>query len=203
VAEQAELLERRREKLEKKASKFSTIVRHHIAIASDEGRKLEHAYREKIRLSAPAEYWRGRARRSSLTAAIALAMFSILAVGMIFLLVYWWPDFKKFLVDKDGKIELGSVALLAPVVVILLWLFKMIARIHTTNHQQAEDARQRETMIATFLALTFDQSVTISDAERLVVLQALFRPSGARADDESLPSSVVEAALKAVGPTRH
>ena len=115
---------------------------------------------------------------------------------------YYGPSLKTFLSDKDGKLEIAAIALLAPVVILLLWLFKIVARSHMINQQHAMECRQRETMIYTFLALTHDQSEKITDAERLIVLQALFRPSGARADDESLPSNILEAGLNVIKNTK-
>ena len=65
-----------------------------------------------------------------------------------------------------------------------LWILRHIARLFVTNLESSTDATMRQTMAATFLALTKEGKGSVSKEERLMVLQALFRrPVPNKADD--------------------
>lgn len=195
---EAENLDRRIRGMSVRTQQVWEIIRKAADDATARRSALEETYETKLRLAAPASYWRDRARSAQHASYWAIGSFVALLGTVTALGIYFGPSLKAFLADKDGKLEIAAVALLAPVVIILLWLFRIVARSHMLNQQHAMECRQRETMMSTFLALTNDQSGKITEAERLIVLQALFRPSGARSDDEALPSNILEAGLNAL-----
>jgi len=53
-------------------------------------------------------------------------------------------------------------------------------------------------MVMTFLALMKDPKSGLSDSERILVLQALFRPAGSKDDPEGMPASLFEAVVKSL-----
>jgi len=73
---------------------------------------------------------------------------------------------------------------------IYVWLLRILANEYRNNQHMADDAEEREAMVFTFKALEHEQRV--GDDERLVILNALFRPHGKGAE-ESVPMPVWEA----------
>lgn len=193
----AEKLDGRTAQIKKGADQVWKIVRKAANDATSRRIALEETYEQKLRLAAPAGYWRDRARSTKNASFCAIGAFVFLLSALAALGLCFGTSLKGFLSDKDGKVELAAVALVAPVFIVILGLFRIIGRSYMINQQHAMECRQRETMMSTFLALTNDQSGKITDAERLIVLQALFRPSGINSEVESIPSNMLEVAATA------
>jgi hypothetical protein len=185
------------ERIRKATDQVWKIIRNAAEDATSTRVALEETYEQKLRLGAPASYWRDRARSTKYASFLAIGTFVGLLGGLTAIGLCHGTSLKAFLSDKDGKIELAAIALVAPVFIVVLGLFRIIGRSYMLNQQHAMECRQRETMMSTFLSLTNDQSGKITDAERLIVLQALFRPSGLNAEVESIPSNMFEVAAAA------
>jgi hypothetical protein len=159
----------------------------------EEWEELKRVYDEKLALLAPTEYWRTRATTHKekarnyaiafgVTIAVALALFSFLAIGHL---------------ANPGT---GSVVLvLLPVIVpafAAIWVLRMLGRMLSENLAISQDAAERETMVKTFLALMRDETTgksVVTDEDRRLILQALFRPSSVTATDDSPPVHWFEA----------
>src|SRR5437764_12887328 len=100
--------------------------------ARDEQRSLHETYRQKLRLDAPANYWNSLRREARWAAAQAFVGFIIAVIAIAVILWQTAPAFRKFLTDSSGKIDLGAVVLIAPLLIIVLWIFRMISRLFTT-----------------------------------------------------------------------
>lgn len=158
---------------------------------------LEALYLEKLRLEAPAKYWREKAAQHDRTAWIAfgtLALFGIVTVGTV---VHYAPTILDTLRGKDGQISLGAVALAGPVAFITLYFFRLLMRIFTHNQTGAADARQRRALIYTYLSLVNKKNGAVTDHERLLILQALFRSSQAAAEEDTPPANLIDLMMKA------
>ena len=113
-----------------------------------------------------------------------LGIFAVLPVAAISSAVALGPD----LLARLATIEdIGNVATLTMVSVpafIALWGLRHVARLFVTNLERSSDAKMRETMTTTFLALSKEGSVEVGAQERLMVLDALFRPPAAAGTDD-------------------
>jgi Family of unknown function (DUF6161) len=158
---------------------------------------LNETYRTDLQLRAPATYWRDRAHSMRMSAGGSLACFIVFALIILGVAAREAPELKTFVTGPDGHVEIAALLLLSPLVVIPVWLFRMVSKIFTTSISEAFDASQRRVMITTFLALRADPKSNLSDAERFLILQALFRSSSAKDDDEQLPTSFVDLLAKA------
>lgn len=82
-------------------------------------------------------------------------------------------------------------------IIVLAWGMRLASR--TFNHAGAsrKDAEIRAALTKTYLNLAADPSTGIQDAERVLVLNALFRPPGATGDDDTLPPNLIDVITKA------
>ena len=72
---------------------------------------------------------------------------------------------------------------------------RLFATEYRANQQMADDAEEREAMIFTFKALEHEGRV--GNDERLVILNALFRPHG-RSAEEKVPQPIIDAFIKSI-----
>lgn len=158
-------------------------------IASD-WEKLKKVYDEQLALLAPSQYWDGRAQSHKLIAigfAIAFGVLLSIAVG-----VFAWLAMPHLL-EVAGNREISPILTLIPVAVpafASIWVLKMLSRLLSENLQMMRDARERETMVKTFLALMRDDATgktLIKDDDRILILHSLFRPSSVTAADDAPP----------------
>lgn len=193
-----------RQKLEDNITKIHDDhlkLRNTIAVSLRRARRDFHTIRQTyesfMALGSPADYWKRRATGTKVAAVGAFVSFTILGAAIVALAVRSAGPAKEWITGADGRIDAGAAIVLSPFVILVLWLFRMITRIFTVNVSEAMEAGQRKTMVTTFLALIHDPNTKLSDAERFLILQALFRPSGSKEDSEGVPSNMIEAMVKA------
>ena len=199
-----EELERQRSIIDKKIQdgQSKKIRLFNIAIKKiEEGsrkfRELERLFNEHMKLEAPSIYWSKRASKGLFMAAVSFGAFATLAVATAWSMLRYNEEIKHILFNNSDKIELGSLLLISPVVVLFLWMFRMIARIFSLSTAELVESSQRAVMATTYLALLEKGGSEPNSAERILVLQALFRSSGSKDEPESLPANLLEAVTKA------
>ena len=152
--------------------------------AKDQWEKLRTTFDIQLRLEAPASYWGKEAKRTYEAAMGSLILFASIALVIIGILVGYGPSFLEELANiKDGG-GYASVALISIPALTALWILRHVARLFVTNLERSNDAKVRETMATTFLALTKEGASIAEEKERLLVLEALFRPPGAKQTDD-------------------
>ncbi|MDE0164614.1 MAG: DUF6161 domain-containing protein [Defluviicoccus sp.] len=154
-----------------------------LETAERERKGLEEAFKEHVRLDAPATYWRNRATIASKKANWALAAFMGGGVAVVGLSIVFGPELLERLAAVEGAGSFAPLALVSIPALTALWGLRHAARLFVTNLEGSADARMRETMATTFLALTKEQG-NIEKEERLLVLEALFRPAAAARTDD-------------------
>ncbi|HEX3365474.1 DUF6161 domain-containing protein [Phenylobacterium sp.] len=88
------------------------------------------------------------------------------------------------------------LTMVAFLLTIAFWIGRLISRTYVSQAHLAIDAAERATMVQTYLALTNENKIT--DAERILVLAALFRSSedGLVRDDAAPEFSLAGLAAK-------
>ena len=74
---------------------------------------------------------------------------------------------------------------------------RLMSRLYVQSLHVTRDAEIRAALTKTFLNLGADTKNRIKDAERILILNALFRPPGATSDDDTLPPNLIEAITNA------
>lgn len=146
-------------------------------------------YDEKMALAAPTTYWSNRAtgaRNSAMGYGAAFAV--IVTIGLILFGALGIPYLSK--VSASGT---SVIVAILPVLVpafAAVWLLRIVGRLLSESLQLIQDARERETMVKTFLALMNDEvrgKALVTDNDRLLILHALFRPSAVSGTDDAPP----------------
>ncbi len=139
------------------------------------------AYEEVMRLKAPVDYWatKGTEHREAVgTYRWALVLGSVLFI-LVLAGVYWlgWlflGKASKDLPEAPWALTIYVAGFVGAVTAIGLWIIRIVVRLYMSQHHLAADADERASLLRTYLALT--QSGQVSEAERSLVLAAVFRP---------------------------
>jgi hypothetical protein len=150
--------------------------------------QLEAVYEEKLALQAPTAYWRQKRRTHRLYAWLWGSLFVIaLGSGIAYLQILLQRFFGWY---GAGDPPVWQLSMSAVLVLLLLWLFRVLARLMWSNINQADEAAFKETIAKTFLSLSRAKSTPVNDQERLLMLAELFRHHGDGfvADDGAPPT---------------
>ena len=167
---------------QREAQKSAWKVFH--ASAEDEWQSLKRTFEEHLKLEAPSTYWKSRARWTFWAAMVSLGAFVALAAGFIWVVVEHGPQFVKELPSPEDIGSFGTLTMVSIPALTALWILRHFGRLFVTNFERSGDARMRQTMATTFLALTKEGTEAVTQEERLMVLQALFRAPAESKGDE-------------------
>ena len=94
-----------------------------------------------------------------------------------------YKNYLKEKASKDGTLKdpefitlMSNYALYFFLISILIWVSRIILKIALSNLHLSEEAREKKTMILTYLAL-ITEGAGLKDDDRKLVLEAIFRPS--------------------------
>jgi hypothetical protein len=183
------------EKFEGKIAANQTAFDEALASHKEEMKTLQSAFREGMALRGPVDYWQTRSdhheNRTTVMGRWTFGSLTALAL-VIGGMAYWVLD----KVSSNGQPEAWRVATLVLIGVLGVWAVRLIVRIFLSHGHLAADAAERVVMAKTYLSLT-EAGKTLSDEDRKLILQPLFRPaSDGLIKDEGLPHPILEAITK-------
>lgn len=157
----------------------------------------EELYREKLRLEAPAKYWKDRAiqlKKEGNKYLNWLIRTSVLAAVLLFtLLMLLGTDYFETTFNDNIKGIKWSIILIT-IVSLLAFTIKILSKMTFSSFHLSRDAEEREQLTHFYLALKKD--TTIEPEERQLILQSLFSraDTGLLKEDSSptMPSSFIE-----------
>lgn len=157
---------------------------------NDDWRTLKAVYDEKLALLAPTQYWSARAEAHKKVATAFAVTFGVLLLGIVgAFFVFGGPHLSKLSTQETVPTILVLIPLAIPAFAGV-WVLRMMSRLLSENLQMMRDARERETMVMTFLALMREDSAgkaLVKDEDRIMILHSLFRPSSISSIDDSPP----------------
>ena len=160
----------------------------------DNMKAIEDAYKTKISLRASEEYWGQVQKEKTESATNSMSLFALLVViGIPALITYfiWAPGKWTALPWDQWQTQLFLFGL---PVVGLLWAIRMTGLRYFENVGLADDARTRIAMLSAFVALESEEKVSAD--ERLVILEALFRPRATAGGGETIPHPMMALAYR-------
>jgi len=165
--------------------------------SSDSIKNNEDLYREKLRLEAPAKYWKDRAillKSEGDKYLNWLIKTSVIAAILLFiLLMTLGTDFYETAFNDRIKGIKWSIILIT-IVSLLAFTIKILFKMTFSSFHLSRDAEEREQLTHFYLALKKD--TTIQPEERQLILQSLFSraDTGLLKDDSSptMPTSIME-----------
>ncbi|MBS0557137.1 MAG: hypothetical protein JSR27_06965 [Proteobacteria bacterium] len=160
--------------------------------------KLKATYDTELGLRAPTTYWSSRARRSFWQAVAFSVIFLLCAGGLLWVFFDIGASYLKEIKTESPFISAIPVAI---PILVGVWVLRVVARLFSENLKIQQDARERETLVKTFLALMRDETTgraVVTDEDRKIILQALFRQSAVTSSDDSPPFSIFDF-IKGIG----
>jgi hypothetical protein len=156
---------------------------------------LEELFRKKLPVEEPAAFWGGIAASKTNQLYFWLFVFSAAAVGPIAAVVCYWgwisPELAKLTTAGNG-LSLAGVAALTIPAVLYGWLLKNLSRILIQTMNVADDAAHRRALAITWLGLVAENRLGLTDEDRVLVLNAMFRPIPPYTQDEGPPAGLAE-----------
>lgn len=153
---------------------------------------MRTAFSTDMKLKASEKFWNAKRKVNKTRAQNAFKEFLwSIAYGIFFLGYTYWFIFKAIGAGAGFSV-FHAIAYTAPAVLVL-WILRILATRYRVNMAMADDAEERMAMVMTFKALEYEEKV--SEEERIIILQALFRPHD-RAPEETLPLPAWEAMTK-------
>jgi hypothetical protein len=162
------------------AKKFELEQASVIAATRKRMQEMEEFYDTRMKLKSPVLYWNKKAKRhmQRRNGAVILTFISaLLGAGLLFCYLIRGHDFLKEEMHGWPWAFVCGFLLLASFV---FWAVRFFARIYNQQEALYNDAREREVMAKTFIALTSDEATkrAITKDEHIgIVLTSLFRPA--------------------------
>ena len=174
----------------------NTELSNRVIAAEAEIERLTAQFKEKIRLEAPAEYWKKKASRHAelhRNLGIATVSFAIAFAGttwcfgpvvashansLVSALITDIPSLVKTIEGQKflTTIRLASVGVTAILLSTLaIWTLRYLVRMMISENHLKSDAETREVMISTYLALIKENGTTEKD-DRHIILSSIFTP---------------------------
>lgn len=185
------------------------IFDNQIITANQNLNALEKTYEEKLKLSAPAKYWRNKIinhnnkRENILFIIFLYLMFSaIIAAGFHDDFFIFADEANSFLfrgiivenmdANKTNTIVLGRLFLLAFstifVSTLFFWPLRHLVRMLLSEEHLGSDATYKDALLMTYLALLKKDGIN-QDKDRQIALEAIFKqPQDGLVKDDGLPN---------------
>lgn len=160
-------------------------------------KELEELYKEKLSLSAPAEYWNKRATMLKKEGWLALKWLVVLvlfACITLYFLLWQTPEgmLKSFFSD-DKTLAIKWSIVFITFISFLAFGIRALSKVMFSSFHLSRDAEEREHLTFVYLSLAKDSSVEKED--RLLIMQSLFsRADSGLLKEDSAPTmpSIVE-----------
>ena len=138
--------------------------------------ELEKLYGEKLRLSAPAQYWQETNASYSkkgkwwLGASIATA---ILTVATLLCVLIFLPDL--FSAESHIFDIIKNSAIVTVIASVLIYVMRLFVKLAMSSFHLSRDANERDKLVNFYLSLINEKAVT--EKERAIIINALFSRS--------------------------
>ena len=120
---------------------------------------------------------------------------------IVVLLTFYGHSIIEIVLTKkpDGDYHYTSVVLLIVPGLALLWLLRFFGRFANNARTLADDSDQRAAMMETYFRLMADQKAEMRPADRILILNAIFRPLPGYQVDEVSPATLADLIKEATG----
>ena len=165
--------------------RYAKSARDHQTDAISSIKAVEAAYKEKMGLAAPVEYWEAKAEEHQKAEhwmrAAVIAFFPAALAGLALAFNQTALSLIKMasVAQEPGAppfptaVFIIASAGLASCAGLVFWVGRLLTKLHLSQHHLRQDARERATMTKTYLALI--ENGAASAEERQIILNALFR----------------------------
>ncbi|MCW2274783.1 hypothetical protein GJ654_19140 [Rhodoblastus acidophilus] len=158
---------------------------------------------ESSSLESAANIWKSKVIKHYFVFILGIIALSVLSVGFAWAVLWNIDAIISHLPKKtDGDIPYGALAIMIIPLLACLWVLR-IAGLWITNAQTlAEDSEQRRAMLDTYFALVADENAKMEQSDRILILNAIFRPLPGHQTEDVAPPSLLDLASDAMGGKR-
>ncbi len=150
------------------------------------------SYSEELKLRSVSSYWAQKAKTHRIGFWFWTALFFGVATGGTTTLVYYGTAFVLDVASTSEAIPLSNLVVITIPALIFFWIMRMLSRFVVNNLRRADDANERRMMINTYLALLAKAETQVTEDERVLLLNAIFRPGPGDAKDDGETSLLTE-----------
>ncbi len=119
-------------------------------------------------------------------------------------LIHWWPDlYDAIPKNSNREIITGALFLFAVPLIVLAWPLRILVRVINSAITLGEDTEHRKAMLETYFALVGDKEAGMEPSDRILVLNAIFRPLPGQSSDVNPPTILELAREVAAGGKGH
>lgn len=173
------------------AKRLETFIADKSKVIAD----LEELFRKKIPVEESAVYWKTAADNAFWQWAAWLGVFAVLTLAPIVVMLWNWDPIAAAvtrITSSNGGISLGGVAAITVPALLYGWLLKNISRMFIHRMALADDAAHRRVLTMTYLGLAKEPRLAITDNDRALILNALFRPIPPHSADDGPPAGLID-----------
>ena len=134
---------------------------------------MEGIYEEKLRLSAPVEYWTEIAKKATTKGIYWISALAIVALISVLILMYLFMHFPTL--EKLDLSGIRGLAITFTIVSFLGYLIYVSSKMAFSNFHIKHDAEERRTLTYLYLSLINEKDISAKDKE--IVFQSLFSRS--------------------------
>jgi hypothetical protein len=174
--------------------------------------QMESALQTRVDIKASEMLWRGKRQGHRWVVGAAGAVFAAGLAALSYASFVYGTEYLSLLgfaltplptVGNAGGAgsEVARLVVAAVPVMAAVWFLRVAARIFFTNISQLSDASERIAMIHTFLSLEKEGHIT-EGRDRVLMLQALFRPGPGGTADDSMPPNWFDLMMQRLEPSK-
>lgn len=174
------------------AEKFEEFTKQKSTVIDD----LENLYREQLTLQNSAKFWAETAKNKGHQWQFALIVFASMIIIPLFVFYFnanavtdW---VLKITSTSSNGFSVSGLAVVSLPAILYGWLLKNVSRIFIQNMLIADDASHRRALAITYIGLAKNQKLAVTDQDRVLILNALFRPTPSNSTDEGPPTGLLE-----------
>jgi hypothetical protein len=157
--------------------------------------RLHELYHEKLMIEAPASNWQTISDERTTQWRVWLGVFVAALVFPAGVLIWHSVAIVNLLASlspKEGPFSVAGLAVVTAPALLYAWMLRQVSRIYTRSFDLAVDAKHRKALATTYLGLAENTKIGVTQTDRAIVLQALFRPQPPHTSDDGPPIGLIE-----------
>ena len=148
----------------------------YYATANKRLAELESTYQEKLRLQAPADYWKTLKDSYQHSGWGWLILSGLIAAGIIVFLCVVLFENTELLTENANWIDnVKSSAILTVITSIAVYILRLTSKMSLSSFHLSKDAKERESLA--YFDLSLMEKSAVTEKERAIILNALFSRS--------------------------
>ncbi|MFN8830286.1 MAG: DUF6161 domain-containing protein [Labrys sp. (in: a-proteobacteria)] len=153
---------------------------------------IDETIKSRLNFTSASNLWTQRSKEARLSANILLGFFFVVLTSSLAYVFFHHDQFIDNIKASDPNLYYYSVSLYILLFVGIGWLLRTLLKIGFRSRHLAEEADHRRSLIETFIALTNENSASLKESDRFLILISIFRPLYPVAGDDISPPTTID-----------